>query len=83
VRCLLQKKAPAGNPRGRWPEGLAPAATGLFAFFLIGYDLLAPQIDASVALLGIVFGILNLRLVGQDVRRFCRLPRSRSGVFFT
>jgi CheY-like chemotaxis protein len=83
VRCLLQKKAPAGNPRGRWPEGLAPAATGLFAFFLIGYDLLAPQIDASVALLGIVFGILILRLVGQDVRRFCRLPRSRSGVFFT
>ena len=72
------KKAPAGNPRGRWPEGLAPAATGLFAFFLIGYDLLAPQIDASVARLGIVFGILNLRLVGQDVRRFCRLPRNRS-----
>jgi hypothetical protein len=83
VRCLLDENAPAGNPRGRWPEGLAPAATGLFAFFLIGYDLLAPQIDAPVALLGIVFGILNLRLVGQDVRRFCRLPRSRSGVFFT
>lgn len=83
VRCLLDENAPAGNPRGRWPEGLAPAATGLFAFFLIGYDLLAPQIDASVAILGIVFGILILRLVGQDVRRFCRLPRSRSGVFFT
>ena len=78
VRCLLQKNAPAGNPRGRWPERLAPAGTGLFAFFLIGYDLLAPQIDGSVAILGIVFGILILRLVGQDVRRFCRLPRNRS-----
>lgn len=78
MRCLLQKNAPAGNPRGRWPERLAPAGTGLFAFFLIGYDLLAPQIDGSVAILGIVFGILILRLVGQDVRRFCRLPRNRS-----
>jgi hypothetical protein len=72
VRCLYQKNAPAGNPRGRWPDWLATAATGLCAFFLIGYGLLAPKIDVSIAILCIVFGNLILRLVGQDVWRFFR-----------
>jgi uncharacterized membrane protein YdcZ (DUF606 family) len=72
VRCLYQKNAPAGNPRGRWPDWLATAGAGAFAVFLTGYGLLAPHVEFTMAILCVIFGNLILRLVIQDVWRFCR-----------
>lgn len=72
VRCLFQKNAVAGNARGRWLDWLATAGAGAFGVALMGYGLLSPKPDVTLAVPGVIFGGLILVPVGQDVWRFFR-----------